>query len=101
LGPPARSRPGRPRRTRAGAIEGHDHRRGDRDLPAGRHGLELIHRVTRRYDAGGAGRTNAMRQYLPSIHQPDGAPPPPEVLSKVMRDVDALIAEIKASGSWV
>jgi len=42
-----------------------------------------------------------MRQYLLSIHQPDGDPPPPEVLSKVMRDVDALIAEIKASGSWV
>ena len=42
-----------------------------------------------------------MKQYLLSIYQPDGEPPPPEVLLKVMRDVNALIAETKASGSWV
>ena len=42
-----------------------------------------------------------MKQYLLSIHQPDGPPPPPEVLSKVMQKVGALITEIKASGSWV
>jgi hypothetical protein len=42
-----------------------------------------------------------MKQYLLSIQQPDGAPPPPEVLSKVMRDVGALIAEIKTAGAWV
>ncbi len=42
-----------------------------------------------------------MKQYLLSIYQPDGAPPPPEVLGPIMRDVEALVQEIKASGAWV
>jgi len=42
-----------------------------------------------------------MKQYLLSIYQPDGPPPPPEVLQKVMRDVGALIDETKAAGAWV
>src|SRR5437667_11320308 len=42
-----------------------------------------------------------MKRYLLSIYQPDGEPPPPEVLGKVMRDVDALIGEAKAAGAWV
>jgi hypothetical protein len=42
-----------------------------------------------------------MKRYLLSIVQPDGAPPPPEVLATVMRDVDALIEEVKAAGAWV
>ena len=42
-----------------------------------------------------------MKQYLLSIYQPDGEPPAREVLEKVMRDVDALIAETKAAGVWV
>ena len=42
-----------------------------------------------------------MKQYLLSIHQPDGGTPPPEFLQKVMRDVDALIQETKAAGVWV
>jgi hypothetical protein len=42
-----------------------------------------------------------MKQYLLSIYQPDGDPPPPEVLEKVMRDVDALNRELKAAGAWV
>ncbi|HYU62648.1 MAG TPA: YciI family protein [Verrucomicrobiae bacterium] len=42
-----------------------------------------------------------MKRYLLSIYQPDGEPPPPEVLGKVMRDVDALIGEAKAAGVWV
>jgi hypothetical protein len=42
-----------------------------------------------------------MKQYLLSVIQPDGDPPPPEVLDKVMRDVDALNQEIKAAGAWV
>ena len=33
-----------------------------------------------------------MKQYLLSIYQPDGDPPPPEVLEPIMRDVDALNA---------
>src|SRR5712692_8707661 len=42
-----------------------------------------------------------MKRYLLSIYQPDGDPPPPAVLAKVMRDVDALVQEIKGSGAWV
>jgi hypothetical protein len=42
-----------------------------------------------------------MKQYLLSIYQPDSGTPPPEVLEKVMREVDALIAETKAAGAWV
>jgi hypothetical protein len=42
-----------------------------------------------------------MTQYLLSIYQPDGDPPPPEVLGRVMRDVDALNQELKAAGAWV
>jgi hypothetical protein len=42
-----------------------------------------------------------MKQYLLSIYQPDGAPPPPEVLAKVMRDINALVDEAKAAGVWV
>src|SRR2546421_8002973 len=42
-----------------------------------------------------------MKRYLLSIYQPDGDPPPPEALEKVMQDVGALIQEIKAAGAWV
>jgi hypothetical protein len=42
-----------------------------------------------------------MKQYLLSIYQPDGELPPPELLSKVMRDVTALVEESKAAGVWV
>ena len=42
-----------------------------------------------------------MKRYLLSIYQPDGNPPPREVLDKVMRDIDALIAEAKSAGAWV
>jgi hypothetical protein len=42
-----------------------------------------------------------MKQYLLSIYQPDGDPPPPEVLEPIMRDLDALNEEIKAAGAWV
>jgi hypothetical protein len=42
-----------------------------------------------------------MRQYLLSLYQPDGEPPAPEVLEKVMSDLDALNQEIKAAGAWV
>ena len=42
-----------------------------------------------------------MKQYLLSIYQPDGDPPPPQFLEKVMRDVDALREEMKAAGAWV
>ena len=42
-----------------------------------------------------------MKKYLLSIYQPDGGVPAPEVLEKVMRDVNALIDETKAAGAWV
>lgn len=42
-----------------------------------------------------------MTQYLLSIYQPDGEPPPPEFLGKVMRDVYAVREEMKAAGAWV
>lgn len=42
-----------------------------------------------------------MTQYLLSIYQPDGAPPPPEALQPVMRDVNALIDDARAAGVWV
>jgi hypothetical protein len=42
-----------------------------------------------------------MKQYLLSIYQPDGDPPPPEFLERVMADVDALRRESQAAGAWV
>src|SRR2546421_8656943 len=42
-----------------------------------------------------------MTQYLLSIYQPDGDPPPREFLEKVMRDVTAVREEMKAAGAWV
>ena len=42
-----------------------------------------------------------MTDYLLSIYQPDGGPPPPGVLDTVMRDVNALRQEMKAAGAWV
>ena len=35
------------------------------------------------------------------MYQPDGDPPPPERLAKVLRDVGAWNAELKAAGAWV
>ena len=40
-------------------------------------------------------------QYLLTIYQPDGPPPPPEDLEPIMRDLDALNREIEAAGAWV
>ena len=42
-----------------------------------------------------------MKQYLLSIYQPDGDPPPPEILDPIMRDVNAVTQEMKAAGAWV
>jgi len=44
---------------------------------------------------------SAMKQYLLSVYQPDGDPPPPEILDKIMQDVDAVQQEMKAAGAWV
>jgi hypothetical protein len=42
-----------------------------------------------------------MKLYLISIYQPDGAPPPPEKLSRVMAELDVIRRELESSGSWV
>ncbi|MDI3407126.1 YciI family protein [Streptomyces cavernicola] len=42
-----------------------------------------------------------MQQYLLSIYQPDGAPPAPEVLDPIMRNVEAVNAELREAGAWV
>ena len=42
-----------------------------------------------------------MPQYLLSVIQPDGDPPPPHVLGPVMERVQALRDEMQAAGVWV
>src|SRR5262245_9914756 len=42
-----------------------------------------------------------MPQYLLSIYQPEGDPPGPEILEPIMRDLEAVRAEMKAAGVWV
>ena len=42
-----------------------------------------------------------MKQYVLSIFQPDGPPPESLDLEKVMRDVGALIDDMKSAGAWV
>jgi hypothetical protein len=42
-----------------------------------------------------------MKQYLLSVYQPDGDPPPSVDLQRIMRDVVALRDEMKAAGAWV
>jgi hypothetical protein len=42
-----------------------------------------------------------MKQYLLSVIQPDGEPPPAEFLARVMRDLGALQQELEAAGAWV
>jgi len=44
---------------------------------------------------------SVMKRYLLSIYQPDGDPPPPEVLDPIMRNVEAVNAEMSAAGAWV
>src|SRR5690242_2370574 len=46
-------------------------------------------------------RRTTMKQYLLSIYQPDGAPPPSVDLTKIMKDVGALNEEMKREGAWV
>ena len=42
-----------------------------------------------------------MRQYLLSLYQPDGDPPPPEVLDPILADLDRVGEELRAAGAWV
>jgi hypothetical protein len=42
-----------------------------------------------------------MTQYLLSVYQPDGPPPPEVDLDEVIRDLDVVNQELKAAGAWV
>ena len=42
-----------------------------------------------------------MKQYLLSIYQPDGDPPPADVLAEIMHDVRAVDEEMRSAGAWV
>jgi hypothetical protein len=42
-----------------------------------------------------------MTQYLLSVYQPDGPPPPELDLDEVMRELDIVNQELKAAGAWV
>src|SRR5262245_9151096 len=41
------------------------------------------------------------KQYLLSVYQPEGEPPPAPVLQKIMSDLDAVNRELKDAGAWV
>ena len=42
-----------------------------------------------------------MNLYLLSVYQPDGNPPPPDVLAKIMADIEVINRELRATNSWV
>jgi hypothetical protein len=42
-----------------------------------------------------------MKQYLLSVYQPDGEPPPTDVLAEITRNVRAVDQEIRSAGVWV
>ncbi|WP_433293456.1 YciI family protein [Actinoplanes sp. CA-030573] len=42
-----------------------------------------------------------MKQYLLSVYQPDGDPPPPSVLEPMMKNLEVLNEELRAAGAWV
>jgi hypothetical protein len=42
-----------------------------------------------------------MTQYLLSMYQPDGEPPPPQILEPIMREVGAVRQQMKSAGVWV
>ena len=42
-----------------------------------------------------------MTQYMLTIYQPDGPPPPPEFLEPVGRELHALNQDLKSAGAWV
>ena len=42
-----------------------------------------------------------MKQYLLSVYQPDGDPPPSVDLDRIRRDLDVLNRELRDAGAWV
>ena len=57
--------------------------------------------MTTARDAAHREETGRLKQYLISFDQPDGPPPPPEVLGPVMREMGIIQEELEAAGSWV
>jgi hypothetical protein len=58
--------------------------------------------VSRRHGAAGiiSGGT-PVQYYLLSVIQPEGDPPAPAVRERIMRDNDAFVEEVRATGAWV
>ncbi len=42
-----------------------------------------------------------MKQYLLSMYQPQGDPPPPEILEPIMQKLGVIRQELKDAGAWV
>ena len=42
-----------------------------------------------------------MTDYLLSMYQPDGPPPPPEILEPIMTGVRGWAGDLRAAGGWV
>lgn len=42
-----------------------------------------------------------MTHYLLTIYEPDGPPPPPEILDPIMRDIDTVQQQMQDAGVWV
>ncbi len=42
-----------------------------------------------------------MKHYLLSVYQPDGEPPPPEVLDEISANLEAFHRELREAGAWV
>jgi hypothetical protein len=55
-----------------------------------------------RRDVPGDGRKEpTVQQYLLTVYQPDGDPPPPEFLEPIVRNLEVFHRELKAAGAWV
>ena len=42
-----------------------------------------------------------MKEYLLSVYQPDGDPPPADVLERIAREVGVVNEELRRAGAWV
>jgi hypothetical protein len=74
-----------------------------RQIPAGRTSISgQADRVDgEKPAAAGLTEEEAMPQYLLSMYQPDGDPPPPEVLGPIMEKVSAWNQDLRDAGAWV
>jgi hypothetical protein len=44
---------------------------------------------------------STMKHYLLSVYQPDGDPPPADVLAEISRDLEVWRQELRSAGAWV